>query len=46
MNNKDVYNESEWRFTYIGYSILQILRKEQRIDFDDKAIAESQEFLD
>ena len=46
MNLKEVYNESEWHCTYIGYQIYEILAKEKKADFDDNAIAESQEFMD
>jgi hypothetical protein len=44
----DIINNGHdsWRQCYIGFTLEQILKMEERIDFEEEAIAESREFTD
>jgi len=41
-----LYDVESWHCCYIGYAIVEILKKEERIIFDEAAISESLEFSD
>ena len=42
----ELLDVKNWRKCYIGYSIEQIIKLEEKLDFDEEAIEESREFSD
>jgi hypothetical protein len=46
ITKKIVILDEDLHFTYIGFTVLEILKLEEREHFNDEAIAENREFKD